>query len=262
MPDIGASDISRRCPGGQLKQSGDSPWEEETIEARTSQLIDVLLTVWAVPEGHDSQVVDAHDKSHDWVEVKDLVAAGFLSPGLVLTPRQGGWTSIDAVISDDGMLKVDGQTFGSPSGAGRYVKGSVTNGWTFWTLPDRRRLIDVRAAFRGEKPKEPGWTDALPRVNWSEEDLRDYAAGAAPLTLRLLDYVCRHSAAGRATHRHRLCSYRRHLRAGCRSHRRDGTQDLQRLRAIEPARRVRRLRRALALPDDSGDCRYLEGTAR
>lgn len=172
-----------------LTHSGDSPWGETAIEARTSQLIDVLLTVWAVPEGHEGQVVDAHDKSQDWVEVKDLVAAGLLTPGTVLTPRQGGWTSLDAVIRDDGMLDVAGQVFGSPSGAGRCVKGSVTNGWTFWSLPDGRRLVDVRAAFRGEKPKEPGWTAALPRVDWSEEDLREYAAGAAPLTLRLLDYV-------------------------------------------------------------------------
>jgi hypothetical protein len=121
--------------------------------------------------------------------VKDLLAAGLLTTGTVLTPRQGGWTSLDAVVRGDGMLEVEGQIFGSPSGAGRYVKGSVTNGWTFWSLPDGRRLIDVRAAFRGEKPKEPGWTAALPRVDWSEEDLRDYATGAAPLTLRLLDYV-------------------------------------------------------------------------
>ena len=30
---------------------------------------------------------------------------------------------------------------------------------------------------------------ALPRIEWSEEDLADYADSAAPLTLRLLDYV-------------------------------------------------------------------------
>lgn len=172
-----------------LSQSGDADWTEDTIDTRSSQLIDVLLQVWPVPEGHTGQVVDPRDKSQDWVEVKDLVASGLLEPGTRLTPRQGSWTSLEALVRDDGMLEVDGQLFGSPSGAGRRVKGSVTNGWTFWSLPDGRRLIDVRAAFRGEKPKDLHWTASLPRVEWTEEDLADYAAGTAELTLRLLDHV-------------------------------------------------------------------------
>lgn len=94
---------------------------------------------------------------------------------------------MEAVVRDDGMLEVGGQLFGSPSGAGRHIKGSVTNGWTFWSVPDGRKLIDVRTAFRGEKPKDAG--GGLQRLEWSEEDLNDYADGAAPLTLRLLDYV-------------------------------------------------------------------------
>ena len=172
-----------------LSQSGGAEWTEDTIDTRSSQLIDVLLQVWPVPEGHTGQVVDPRDKSQDWVEVKDLVASGLLEPGTRLTPRQGSWTSLEALVRDDGMLEVDGQLFGSPSGAGRRVKGSVTNGWTFWSLPDGRRLIDVRAAFRGEKPKDLHWTASLPRVEWTEEDLADYAAGTAELTLRLLDHV-------------------------------------------------------------------------
>lgn len=174
-----------------LGQLGDSPWGEEAIDSRTAQLVEVLLRIWSVPEGHVGQVVDPRDKSADWIEVKDLVAAGLLPPETKLSPRQGTWPAIEAVVRKDGMLDVDGQLFGSPSGAGRHVKGSVTNGWTFWSLPDGRRLIDVRAAFRGEKSKEPSRTAALPRVEWNEEDLNVYATGAAGLTMRLLDYVAR-----------------------------------------------------------------------
>ncbi|WP_367620161.1 hypothetical protein [Nocardia sp. PE-7] len=96
----------------------------------------MLLAVWPVPQGHTGQVVDPRDKNQDWVEVKDLVAAGLLTPGTTLTPRQGNWRSCEALIRDIGTLEVEGQSFGSPSGAGRHVKGSVTNGWTFWSLPD------------------------------------------------------------------------------------------------------------------------------
>ena len=69
------------------------------------------------------QVVDPRDKSQDWVEVKDLVAAGLLQPGTKLTPRQGSWTSREALVRDDGMLEVEGQLFGSPSGAGTPRQG-------------------------------------------------------------------------------------------------------------------------------------------
>jgi len=170
-----------------LSQSVDTGWDETAIESRTRQLIEVLLRLWPVPEGHAGQVVDPRDKSQDWVEVRDLLASGLLNPGTRLTPRAGSWKSSDATVRDDGMLEVNGQLFGSPSGAGRYVKGSVTNGWTFWSVPDGRRLIDVRAAFRGDKPIDA--QVGLPRLDWNEEDLGDYAEGAAPMTLRLLDYV-------------------------------------------------------------------------
>ena len=56
----------------------------------------------------------------------------------------------------------DGKTFDSPSGAGRYVKGSVTNGWWFWSLPDGRRLRDVRAIYTGADPAK-----ATPSFDWS-----------------------------------------------------------------------------------------------
>ena len=172
-----------------LNTVGDDEWSEDAIDKRGRQLLDVLLSVWPVPEGHLGEVVDPRDKSHDWVELKHLVAAGLLKPGTQLTPREGRWASRHAFVREDGALEVDGRAFDTPSGAGVYVKGSVTNGWAFWRLEDGRRLIDVRSAYRGDKPKDPHWAAALPRVEWNDEDLADYAAGAAALTLRMLDYV-------------------------------------------------------------------------
>ena len=65
----------------------------------------------------------------------------------------------------------------------------MTNGWTFWSLDDGRRLIDVRAALHGEEPKDLHWNAALPRIECNEEELADYATGTAELTLRLFDHV-------------------------------------------------------------------------
>ena len=55
-----------------------------------------------------------------------------------------------------------GKTFESPSGAGRYIKGSATNGWSFWRLPDGRRLLDLRAVYTGTDPAK-----ATSRFDWS-----------------------------------------------------------------------------------------------
>ena len=47
----------------------------------------------------------------------------------------------------DGMLRVDGQVFESPSGAGRAALGRHVNGWYYWRLGDGRRLKDLRDEF-------------------------------------------------------------------------------------------------------------------
>lgn len=145
----------------RLLAAGDR-WDEPTIESRTRAMIDVLLATWPVPEGHEGTVVDPHAKTGGWVEVKHLVEAGLLPVGTVLRARSGIWETSTATVLADGQLEVHGQAFGTPSGAGRQVKGTQTNGWTFWSLPDGRRLSDVRAQYDGIA-STPGVT-----VDWSE----------------------------------------------------------------------------------------------
>ena len=95
----------------------------------------------------------------------------------------------------DGKLEVDGRVFDTPSGAGKHVKGAVTNGWAFWLLKDGRKLADVRAVYRGEKPESKtspppfDWSrlhvilEALPEGRWTTYgDLAD-AVGTAPQPL-------------------------------------------------------------------------------
>jgi len=125
-------------------------------------MIGVLLATWPVPERHKGIVVDPEEKSAGWIQVKHLVDAGLLTSGTTLTSRTGAWGTGTAVVRPDGLLEVDGKTFESPSGAGRYVKGSVTNGWWFWRVPDGRKLRDVRAAYKGQEPKK-----AAPTIDWS-----------------------------------------------------------------------------------------------
>ena len=161
----------------RLLSTVDSIWDEAGIDSRTETLMDVLLATWPVPEGHTGIVVDPQEKSSGWIQIKHLIDAGLLAPGTKLTSRPGASGTGTAVVRPDGLLDVDGKAFESPSGAGTYVRGSRANGWGFWSLPDGRKLRDVRAAYSGKDPKKaaPGfdWSalhailEALPAGHWT-----------------------------------------------------------------------------------------------
>jgi alkylated DNA nucleotide flippase Atl1 len=177
----------------RLLCEADDVWGEAAIGARAETLIDSLLATWPVPAGHEGVVVDPHEKSAGWIQVKHLVDAGLIEAGTVLTPRPGAWEQRTAVVRPDGLLDVDGKTFESPSGAGRHVKGSITNGWWFWRLPDRRKLDDVRAIYTGEDPAKAAtsfdWTalhtilESLPVGSWTTYGSLADAIGTAPVPL-------------------------------------------------------------------------------
>ncbi len=93
-----------------------------------------------------------------------------IAAGTTLRPRSGTWGAKTAVVTEAGLIVVDDQTFDTPSRAGRHVRGGVTNGWTFWSLEDGRRLADVRQQFRPEAPSAP---DEAARHWDPETDLDD-----------------------------------------------------------------------------------------
>jgi alkylated DNA nucleotide flippase Atl1 len=91
------------------------------------------------------------------------------------------------------LLEIDGKTFESPSGAGRHVKGGITNGWSFWRLPDGRQLRHVRAVYTREDPAKASasfdWSalhtilEALPVGYWTTYGRLADAVGTAPVPL-------------------------------------------------------------------------------
>ncbi|MGB3764418.1 MAG: DUF262 domain-containing protein [Ornithinimicrobium sp.] len=165
-------------------------WDETSIDERSQEMITALLRTWPVPEGHVGEVRDSRVTDQAWIEVKHLLAAGLLEPGTRLYPRPGQWTSNEAEILPDGRLEVGGTVFDSPSGAGKHVRGGITNGWVFWRLEDGRTLSDVRTVYRGKKPEKSrpafDWTpmhtilEALPTDRWTTYgDLADAIGTAA-----------------------------------------------------------------------------------
>lgn len=175
-------------------------WDENAIDARTEKMIDTLFATWPVPEGHVGTIDDLDTRSQTWVEIKHLVAAGLLRPGALLRPKDE--SDVLARITDEALIDIRGHTFESPSAAARAVRdGRHTNGWLYWHLDDGRRLKDVRAEFRGEKPDDRvrfDWSllhrilERLPGGSWtSYGDLAD-AVGTAPQPLGNHIVTCRH----------------------------------------------------------------------
>lgn len=138
--------------GRVIKRTEEQTWDEELIDERTAKMIDAILAVWPVPDGHYGKVVDPQTKVGDWVELRHLIDAGFLAPGdkLVATHRDFKWK--EATVTATGGIDLDGRHYTSPSAAGRALRLRNTNGWYFWAVADGRRLRDVRAEFQNSVP--------------------------------------------------------------------------------------------------------------
>ena len=128
----------------RLLSTVDGAWDEASIDSRTGAMIDVLLATWPVPEGHEGAVVDPHEKSAGWIQVKHLVDAGLLAPGTVLTSRTGPWGTGTAVVGPDGLLEIDGKTLRVPlrSGSPRQRLGD-------------ERLVVLEPARRSQASRRP-----------------------------------------------------------------------------------------------------------
>jgi hypothetical protein len=138
--------------GRVLKRTDNEAWTEDLIDQRTSDLIEAILRVWPVPDGHLGMVVDPQTKAGDWVELKHLIAAGLLAPGERLVATHRDFKGQEAYLAADGSIELHGKRFTSPSAAGHFLRKQATNGWYFWAVADGRRLRDVRTEFQNSIP--------------------------------------------------------------------------------------------------------------
>jgi hypothetical protein len=132
-----------------LRDYSSKQWDEPGIDARTTQAIDTIVSVWPVPPNHKVHIDRAQAHSAVTVEISDLIGAGFLTAGQVLHSRPGKYAGHTARILSDGRFEVAGEAFASPSQAGIFVRKKNTNGWNFWRLDSngRRPLKDVRSEY-------------------------------------------------------------------------------------------------------------------
>jgi hypothetical protein len=121
-------------------------WDESLIEERTADLIDDVLAIWPVPDGHTSAGRHGGAVPGE-VSIKDLLDAGLLKPGQQLVSSAGKHAGRRAIVAQDGWLEVEGKRYESPSGAAKAAtKRRAINGWWFWRVgtPDGPRLRETR----------------------------------------------------------------------------------------------------------------------
>lgn len=129
---------------------GEQTWDESLIEDRTSRMIQDIIEIWPVPEGHTGVVSGARSRLKARVSVYDLLEAGLVEAGQLLYARPRGHRGSTCEVTSDGRLHVSGEFFSTPSGAAKAVTKSQSEaGWWFWLLnPDEDLcLSDLRRDF-------------------------------------------------------------------------------------------------------------------
>jgi hypothetical protein len=124
-------------------------WHEEHIRSRTAAMIDTLLNVWAVPEGHRTRLVDERKTSIHSIDLVDLLSEGVIEVGQKLYARQGKHAGSTAEILPDGQVELNGKAYTSLSAAGRAATKQSKNGWYFWCIDPEGEtsLRDVRRQY-------------------------------------------------------------------------------------------------------------------
>ena len=135
----------------KLADANDGEWDEMLIQERTANLIDDILKIWPVPEGHSSAGRHGGNARAN-ATVKDLVDAGLLTAGQVLVPNRDGLRDRTCVVTEQGQLSFRGRAYGTPSGAAKAALGRVVNGWWFWRVGSASgsSLKELRSSLRNE----------------------------------------------------------------------------------------------------------------
>ena len=128
-----------------LLDSGQAGWTHEQIRRRTDEMINDVLAIWPVPEGHTSVFARTEERTRHKIEIADLLGAGLLDAGQQLVPRQKKFEDRIVTVLADGRLEIDGHFYGTPSGAAAHIVGAGRNGWTYFFVDPvvKKRLNDL-----------------------------------------------------------------------------------------------------------------------
>ena len=134
----------------ELWEENAESWDEDAIRKRTDNLIDAILQIWPVPEGHHGPAIASKLRLVLRISVADLINAGCIKAGQTLYPRSKRYAGKVATLLADGRVDVDGTLYNSLSYAAKAIRGRNTNGWSFFVIADskqRKTLRDIRLEY-------------------------------------------------------------------------------------------------------------------
>lgn len=111
-------------------------WSEDKIKERGDILIEVLLKIWPVPDGHRNLTSQMERPPAPKVELVDLINAGLIEAYSTLYAKPKRLTGRSATVLPEGTLEIDGVVYPTPSEAATKVAGLNKTSWSFW-LVDR-----------------------------------------------------------------------------------------------------------------------------
>lgn len=121
-------------------------WTDGDIRERTAALAEEILDIWPAPAGHVHRVPQRTLNINN-ARMKDLLDAGLLAVGDELVSVDGDGRTVRGVMDAAGRMVLDGAAYAYPSASAYRVRGTGTNGWTFWHVGrlDGPTLWDLRA---------------------------------------------------------------------------------------------------------------------
>jgi uncharacterized protein with ParB-like and HNH nuclease domain len=134
----------------QIQNMGKDNWNDQIIDQRNEALINRILSIWSVPQGHKVELNVVPVSSTSYVSISDLMNADFLKSGDVLRSRRKSFENRYAVVLDNGSLEIDdGEIFDTLSGAASYLRNNNTAGWHFWKLESNGLMLaTIREQYR------------------------------------------------------------------------------------------------------------------
>ncbi len=120
-------------------------WTDDDIRTRTTELANVIVSIWTVPEGHRSEFAQERPRPRQKVDLLDLINAGSLTVGMHLFPRRKKDAARVATLLPSGEIDVEGVSYPRPSVAATAIARKPTNGWWFFLVDpaSKRSLRDV-----------------------------------------------------------------------------------------------------------------------
>lgn len=133
----------------KVQEAGARGWNEELIRARTKELIEMIIAIWRVPEGHVSKIRRERSESAKRIGVIDLISAGLIEPGQRIYPYSKEFEGKSALILADGRIAFDEGIYDSLSHAADTMRGKGVNGWWFFAdKPGGTRFLEIRERYK------------------------------------------------------------------------------------------------------------------